>query len=46
LKTMRLLLCATFCVDAANVRFRIRVGTSSHVDEKLTKQFEESTRQS
>ena len=30
LKTMRLFLRARFCVDAANVCLRIRVGTSSH----------------
>jgi hypothetical protein len=27
---MRLFLRARFCVDAADVRFRVRVGTSSH----------------
>ena len=30
LKTMRLFLCARFCVDAANVCLRVRIGTSSH----------------
>jgi len=30
LKTMRLFLRARFCVDAANVCLRIRIGTSSH----------------
>ena len=30
LKTMRLFLRASFCVDAADVRFRVRIGTFSH----------------
>src|SRR6266545_3229627 len=44
LKTMRLLLRARFCVDAANVRLRIRIRTSSH-ESKLTEQSQQSTRQ-
>ena len=44
LKTMRLLLRARFCVDAANVRLRITIRTSSH-EAKLTKQSQQSTRQ-
>ena len=35
LKTMRLFLRARFCVDAANVRLRVRIWTSSH-EAKLT----------
>jgi hypothetical protein len=38
LKTMRLFLRARFCVDAANVCLRIRIGTSSH-EAKLTEQI-------
>ena len=30
LKTMRLSLRAPFCVDAPDIRFRIRIGSSSH----------------
>jgi hypothetical protein len=30
---VRLLLCASFCVDAADVRFGIGVRASSHEDE-------------
>jgi hypothetical protein len=41
---MRLFLGARFCVDAANVRLRIGIRTSSH-DSKLTEQFQQSTRQ-
>ena len=33
LKTVRLLLCASFCVDAADVRFGIGVRASSHEDQ-------------
>jgi hypothetical protein len=44
LKTMRLFLGARFCIDAANVRLRIGIRTSSH-ESKLTEQFQQSTRQ-
>ena len=44
LKTMRLFLGARFCVDAANVRLRIGIRTSSH-ESKLTEQFQQSTGQ-
>jgi hypothetical protein len=44
LKSMRLFLRARFCVDAANVRLRIRIRTSSH-EAKLTEQSQQSTRQ-
>jgi hypothetical protein len=41
---VRLFLRARFCVDAANVRLRIRIWTSSH-ESKLTEQSQQSTRQ-
>ena len=44
LKTMRLFFRARFCVDAANVRLRIRIRTSSH-EAKLTEQSQQSTKQ-
>jgi hypothetical protein len=44
LKTMRLFFRARSCVDAANVRLRIRIRTSSH-EAKLTEQSQQSTRQ-
>jgi hypothetical protein len=43
LKTMRLFLGARFCVDAANVRLRIGIRTSSH-ESKLTEQSADSMR--
>ncbi|PYK18642.1 MAG: hypothetical protein DME55_06160, partial [Verrucomicrobia bacterium] len=39
LKTMCLFLRPRFCVDAANVRLRIRIRTSSSHETKLTEQF-------
>ena len=45
LKTMCLFLRPRFCVDAANVRLRIRIRTSSSHEAKLTEQFQQSTRQ-
>src|SRR5262249_42085321 len=44
LKTMRLFLRPRFCIDAADVRLRIRIWTSSH-EAKLTEQSQQSTRQ-
>src|SRR5262249_49108603 len=44
LKSMRLFLRAPSCVDAANVRLRVRIWTSSH-EAKLTEQSQQSTRQ-
>src|SRR4030095_1853223 len=45
LKAVCLFLGARFCVDAANVRLRIRIRTSSSHEAKLTEQFHQSTRQ-
>ena len=45
LKTMRLFLRALFCVDAANVRLRIGIRTSSSHETKLTEQSRQSTMQ-
>jgi hypothetical protein len=38
LKTMRLSLRAAFCVDAPDIRFRIRIGASSHKN-RLTRRY-------
>jgi hypothetical protein len=38
LKTMRLSLRAPFCVDAPDIRFRIRIGASSHKN-RLTRRY-------
>jgi hypothetical protein len=45
LKSMRLFLRARFCVDAADVRLRIRIRTSSSHEAKLTEQSQQSTMQ-